>query len=167
MGGMQRGGTSRDARIVGNLFYDCKEAAIKLPTKDNMAEGNLYVKLFGGYLRILYPEPPVCLHLGAWQEFYGFDLNGMEGWFDVEVDPEALTLRFLPADRKAPLFVEDMKRRKLIGHIDEWPVPDRKQLAKAADIDEKVLWMQEEKVWSGKEGMVYTIDPRRNSLAGQ
>lgn len=165
MGGMQRGGTSRDARIVGNLFYDCGEAAVKLPTKDNVADGNLYVKLFGGYLRILYPEPPVCLHLGAWQEFYGFDLSGAEGWFDVEVDPVALTLRFMPADRKAPLFAEDIKRRKFIEHIEDWCVSEQKQLAEAADIDEKVLWTKEEEICNGKEGMTYMIDPRRKSLA--
>lgn len=53
---------------------------------DNRAEGNLYVRMKGGYLRVMYPEPEVCLNLPAWKEFCGFDLTGQNGWFDVEVD---------------------------------------------------------------------------------
>lgn len=90
--GNSRGGTSRDAKISHNLFYDCKEAAIKFPTKDNEAEGNLYVQMPGGYLRILYPAPEVCLDLKSWQEFYGFDREGQEGCFTVSVDTGQLTL---------------------------------------------------------------------------
>ena len=71
----RRKGTSVDAKLINNIFYHCEEAAIKMPTKANEAEGNCYVKEEGGYLRILYPQPPVCLHLPAWQEFYGFDLQ--------------------------------------------------------------------------------------------
>lgn len=81
-----RGGTAREAVISNNLFYDCGEAAIKFPTKDNDAQGNLYVKMPGGYLRVLYPAPENCLDLDAWQEFFGFDREGQEGWFDISVD---------------------------------------------------------------------------------
>ena len=87
-----RGGTSREAKIINNIFYDCGEAAIKFPTAANEAQGNLYVRMPGGYLRILYPAPEVCLDLQAWQEFYNFDLEGQEGWFDIEVDTENYTL---------------------------------------------------------------------------
>ncbi|PXV93400.1 parallel beta helix pectate lyase-like protein [Lachnotalea glycerini] len=87
-----RGGTSRDTRIWNNIFYDCKEAAIKFPTKQNESEGNLYMNMPGGYLRILYPAPEVCLDLQAWQDFYGFDLQGQEGLFDVEIDTEKFTM---------------------------------------------------------------------------
>jgi len=86
MGGMDRGGTSRRARIVNNIFYDCSVAAIVFPTADNVAEGNLYVRMQGGYLRVMYPEPEVCLNLPAWQEFCGFDLEGQNGWFDIALD---------------------------------------------------------------------------------
>ncbi|MCR4586160.1 MAG: right-handed parallel beta-helix repeat-containing protein [Lachnospiraceae bacterium] len=81
MGGMERGGTSRKARILNNIFYDCGEAAIVFPTEDNEAEGNLYLCMKGGYLRIMYPAPEVCLDLPTWQEFYGFDLSGDSAWF--------------------------------------------------------------------------------------
>ena len=96
-----RGGTGREARIRNNLFYDCGEAAIKFPTRDNDAQGNLYVKMPGGYLRVLYPAPEVCLNLDAWQEFFGFDREGQEALFDIAVDTEALTLCVKPAQGEA------------------------------------------------------------------
>ena len=88
MHGMERGGTSRDARIINNIFYECGEAAIDFPTRDNEADGNLYVRMQGGYLRVMYPEPEVCLNLPAWQEFCGFDSSGQNAWFDIEPDAE-------------------------------------------------------------------------------
>jgi hypothetical protein len=101
MGGMMRGGTSRDAHILNNIFYECGEAALKLPTEKNTVNGNLYVKLSGGYLRILYPAPEVCLDLPAWTEFYGFDSEGVEGWFDISLDTETYLLT-LAGDAKKP-----------------------------------------------------------------
>lgn len=108
LGPGMRGGTSRDAKFIGNIFYSCGEAAIKMPTRDNASEGNLYVRMPGGYLRINYPAPAVCLDLHSWQEFYGFDKEAQEGWFDINVDSEALTLTFAPADREPfSLFHDD------------------------------------------------------------
>ena len=114
MHGMERGGTSRDAHFINNIFYDCGEAAIKMPTKDNKAEGNLYVKLQGGYLRIIYPQPEVCLHLPAWKEFYGFDKNGQEGWFDIELDTDKYELQFVPSDDKPRGFGNTVERRGFV-----------------------------------------------------
>ncbi|MCR5279594.1 MAG: right-handed parallel beta-helix repeat-containing protein [Lachnospiraceae bacterium] len=89
-----RGGTSRDAKIVNNIIYDCGVGGICFPTKDNSADGNAYIKQAkGGDLRIMYPAPEVCLDLKSWREFYGFDLAGCEGWFDIDVDTENLTIR--------------------------------------------------------------------------
>lgn len=93
MGGMERGGTSRKAKILNNIFYDCGEAAIVFPTADNEAEGNLYLCMKGGYLRVMYPAPEVCLDLKTWQEFCGFDKFGDYAWFGFEVDEEAGTVR--------------------------------------------------------------------------
>ena len=87
-----RGGTSRNAELIGNIFYECGEAAITMPTEKNKAEGNLYANMPGGYLRVMYPAPEVCLDLKSWQEFYGFDRNGQEAVLDISVDTEALTL---------------------------------------------------------------------------
>ena len=116
MGGMDRGGTSRRARIVNNIFYDCSVAAIVFPTADNAAEGNLYVRMKGGYLRVMYPEPEVCLNLPAWQEFCGFDRQGQNGWFDIVLDDAAGTVAIqnsadapfgLPAQLKRLALIQD------------------------------------------------------------
>ena len=114
MHGMERGGTSRDARIINNIFYDCGEAAIVFPTRDNAAEGNLYVRMQGGYLRVMYPEPEVCLNLPAWQEFCGFDRAGQNGWFDIGVDEETGKISFRAAEDRPFGFRNELERLKMI-----------------------------------------------------
>lgn len=100
---MGRGGTSRNAKIWNNIFYDCGEAAIKLPSEKNEVEGNLYVKMPGGYLRVLYPTPAACLDLPAWKEFYQFDREGQEGWFTIDVDTKNYTVEF-KKEENLPFF---------------------------------------------------------------
>ena len=110
--GMDRGGTSRKAVIANNIFYDCGEAAICFPTADNRAEGNLYVKMRGGYLRVMYPEPENCLNLPAWQEFYGFDLDGQNAWLSMEERDGRYVL--IPCEEAPFALPSQMKRLKLI-----------------------------------------------------
>ena len=116
MAWMDRGGTSRSVSIINNIFYECGEAAIVFPTRDNSAEGNLYVRMQGGYLRVMYPEPEVCLNLPAWREFCGFDLTGQNAWFDILLDETDGSVRFrksadrprgLPAQLKRLALIED------------------------------------------------------------
>jgi hypothetical protein len=107
-----RGGTAREARIWNNIFYDCREAAIKMPTKHNEAEGNLYLNMPGGYLRILYPSPTECLDLKSWQEFYGFDMQGQEGLLDISVDTGNYTMIIRKTDGQPLPFM-----RSNSGHI--------------------------------------------------
>ena len=114
MHGMLRGGTSRDAKIRNNIFYDCGEAAIDFPTKDNEAEGNLYVKMQGGYLRVMYPEPENCLDLKSWQEFFGFDKEGQNAWFDIDLDEETGETVFRPAEKAPFAFGRDLERMHMI-----------------------------------------------------
>ncbi len=129
MHGMMRGGTSRDARIINNIFYDCGEAAIVFPTRDNTAEGNLYVRMQGGYLRVMYPEPEVCLNLPAWQEFCGFDREGQNAWFDIDVDEETGKITFAaPADRPFG-FRGEAEQLKMV-----YDIKDVKQVAAAAEL---------------------------------
>ncbi len=92
-----RGGTARDARIFNNIFYNCREAAIKFPTEKNWSEGNVFVKMPSGYLRVLYPAPTECLDLFAWQKYHGFDLKGCVGDFDVQVDTDRYTMKITAA----------------------------------------------------------------------
>lgn len=89
-----RGGTSRKAKILNNIFFDCGEAAVCFPTSDNEAEGNLYVNMRGGYLRVMYPEPENCLDLSAWQEFFGFDRTGQAARLEVEMEEETGRVTF-------------------------------------------------------------------------
>ena len=114
MHGMERGGTSRNARIRGNIFYDCGEAAIVFPTRDNEAEGNLYVRMQGGYLRVMYPEPEICLNLPAWQEFCGFDREGQNAWFDIEVDESTGETVFRKTEDMPRMLPSQEKRLNLI-----------------------------------------------------
>ena len=114
MHGMERGGTSRDAKIFNNIFYDCGEAAIDFPTRDNQAEGNLYVRMQGGYLRVMYPEPEVCLNLPAWQEFCGFDREGQNAWFDIDVDTEKRTVEFRMAKEGPFAMGQQLERLHMI-----------------------------------------------------
>ena len=89
---IRRGGTSRENKFFNNLFYQCGDAAIILPNEHNAAEGNVYSKMPGGYLRVMYPEPEMCLDLPTWQEFCGFDLTGCTIDLDIEVDSDDLTM---------------------------------------------------------------------------
>lgn len=91
MGGLEWGGTSHKAQILNNIFYDCGEAAIVFPTGDNVSEGNLFLCMKDGYLRVMYPAPELCLNLEAWQEFCGFDLTGQATWFGFSFDPKDMS----------------------------------------------------------------------------
>lgn len=119
MSGMERGGTSRDARLYNNVFYECQEAAITMPTEKNEAEGNVYVRQTGGYLRVMHPAPEVCLNLPAWQKFFGFDSNGQEAWFDIDIDTENFTLQFKTAEDTPRFFANQAEKRDFVYHPSE------------------------------------------------
>ena len=140
MHGLLRGGTSRDAKIRNNIFYECGEAAIDFPTKDNEAEGNLYVKMQGGYLRVMYPEPENCLNLPAWQEFFGFDLEGQNAWFDIDLDEETGEAEFRSAEQGPFGFGKQIERLKMI--LD----PEK---VKKVSADKDLPWKDDGKVLPG------------------
>ncbi len=144
MSGLERGGTSRKAKIFNNIFYECGEAAIVFPTEDNEADGNLYVCEQGGYLRVMYPEPETCLNLETWQEFYGFDPNGQTAWFGIELDEETQKIRFFrredaPSFAPGPPRKTDLLRDPAgVGKVDSLAcMPGRTD--EAAEAPEKVL----------------------------
>jgi hypothetical protein len=88
----KRGGTSRENKFFSNLFYQCGEAAIILPNQHNQAEGNAYAKMPPGYLRVMYPEPEMCLDLATWQEFCGFDRDGCVCDMEIDINSDDLTM---------------------------------------------------------------------------
>lgn len=165
MGGMQRGGTSRDAHIINNMFYDCEEAAIKLPTEKNEVQGNMYIKMQGGYLRILNPQPEVCLDLPAWKEFYGFDKEGQESWFDIYVDTEKFELYISTSNQKPFAFPGQLERRSILFDCE-------KTSNVATDPLVSTDFYGREKESSSIPGpfselhneFVYSIDPRKKDL---
>lgn len=163
MHGLERGGTSRDAHFLNNLFYHCEEAAIKMPTRDNVAEGNCYVREEGGYLRILYPQPPVCLHLPAWKEFYGFDRQGQEGWFDIEIDTQNLTLKFAEAAQKPFAFPGELEKRHFIYRPEEMQKTEASSLAETDFYGTPIQSGQRlpGPFAAAESDQVYQIDPRR------
>lgn len=87
-----RGGTSRENKFFNNLFYQCGEAAIILPNEHNTVEGNVYSKMPGGYLRVMYPAPEMCLDLATWQEFCGFDNTGCICDLEIDINSADLTM---------------------------------------------------------------------------
>ncbi len=163
MSGMERGGTSRDARLFNNMFYQCQEAAITMPTGKNEAEGNLYVKQTGGYLRVMYPAPEVCLDLPTWKEFYGLDLTGQEGWFDIEVDTENYTLQFKQAKEAPFFFARQSKRHNFVKDPSEVEEVSSDSLA-SSDFFGNIV--NKDKRVPGpfmelSTGKTYNIDPRK------
>jgi hypothetical protein len=103
-----RGGTCRAHKFFNNLFHQCGEAAIILPNEHNEVEGNAYSRMPSGYLRLMYPEPEMCLDLLTWQEFCGFDKTGCAVNLDIDIDTDALTLTAtLPQD--LPVVAADAK----------------------------------------------------------
>ena len=158
-----RGGTSRDARITNNIFCDCGEAAIKFPTEKNTSEGNLFVNMGGGYLRILFPAPEVCLDLRSWQEFYGFDLDGQEAKFDFCVDTEKLTLSVTPAEEEPEEYIGlSPVYRNLIFSPEEIRGVGTDELMSEDFFGEKTEGKRIPGPFAGlREGEIIMIDPRR------
>ncbi len=157
-----RGGTSRDAQIYNNIFYDCKEAAIKFPTDKNETDGNLYLNMPGGYLRILYPAPEVCLNLSAWREFYGFDLNSGEGSMDITIDTKNYTLIVKKLDDLASNFPFHKVKPGFITEVEDILKVDAYELSPSDIFGNEI---KDKKRIPGpiielKDSVVINIDPR-------
>ncbi|NLF09882.1 MAG: right-handed parallel beta-helix repeat-containing protein [Pirellulaceae bacterium] len=115
----KRGGTSRENKFFNNLFYQCGEAAIILPNGHNQAEGNAYVAMPPGYLRVMYPEPELCLDLPTWQEFCGFDMNGCVCDMEIDINSDDLTMAVV-VKREMPAVKSDEKvRTDYFGNRDD------------------------------------------------
>lgn len=103
----KRGGTSRENKIFNNIFYNCGEAAIILPNQFNKIEGNAYAKMPPGYLRVIYPEPEMCLDLETWQEFCGFDLKGRVFNAEINIDGDNLIMEIFIDDNLHEVEVDE------------------------------------------------------------
>lgn len=87
-----RGGTARENKIYNNTFYNTGEAAIDFENEHNQADGNLYARLPGGFLRILTPGRPELLNIPAVRQFHGWEKNGQTAQIELTLDPDKLQL---------------------------------------------------------------------------
>ncbi len=124
-----RGGTSRDARLHNNIFYACGEAAIKFPTEKNHADGNLYLNMPGGYLRIMHPAPVACLNLQAWQGYYNMDRNSAEGELQIVLDTENYQMSVASTSRNKKPARWQSESDDFVRQVDRIPGVDPYELA--------------------------------------
>lgn len=90
-----RGGTDRNHQVTYNIFSDCRKHGVEFPNVHHFADHNIYSKMPAGYLKIKNPAPELLLNLKAWQDYYGWDLNGKRiDELEFSFDPENLTLTF-------------------------------------------------------------------------
>ena len=140
----KRGGTCRDNKLINNIFYNCGDAAIILPNQYNTAEGNTYMKMPPGYLRVMYPEPEMCLDLETWREFCGFDLNGCTFDGEININSEDLTMEIIVKDG-LPEVAPDEKVKTdyfnnvVIGKRPAGPITGIKPGRYVINIDPRVL----------------------------
>jgi hypothetical protein len=113
----QRGGTSVQNKIIDNIFYNCKRSAVEFPNLYNSAEGNFYALMPGGFLRISHPEPRQLLHLEAWQEFHGWDINGGMAKITAAFDPDKLQLSLTFETENQPEQLPGPFRNLLKGYV--------------------------------------------------
>jgi len=145
----KRGGTFRDNKFYNNIFYDCGDAAIVMLNEHNEAEGNVYSKMPGGFLRVKYPEPEMCLDLDTWQEFFGFDLTGVTADLSIEVNSDDLTMTITAAEQLPEVAADGKVKTDYFAN----PVTAETRIAGPfAEI--------------GKGTIVVNIDPRRINKEG-
>ena len=161
-----RGGTAREARIMNNLFYNCSDSAMRLEDEYNTSDGNLFVSMPPGYLRIRYPLPSKLLNLTAWQRFFDMDPNGADGRFTISVDEEKYELTFLPAVSEYDFDKRNREIRPsenpIVDSVGDIEPVSTEELAGCDYSDHG----RGEKSLPGpfasiKEGMVINIDPRK------
>ena len=65
-----------------------------MPNIHNQTEGNVFARMpfTGGYLRLLYPAPSMCLDLPSWQEFCGFDKEGVVSDISIDINSDTYEL---------------------------------------------------------------------------
>ena len=80
------------------------------------------------------------MRVPAWQEFFGFDKEGQNAWFDIDLDEETGEAVFRTAEQGPFAFGKQIERLKMIMD----PGKVRKVSA-----DKDLPWVQEEQVLPG------------------
>jgi len=103
----------------------------------------------GGFLRVKYPEPEMCLDLDTWQEFFGFDLTGVTADLSIEVNSDDLTMTITAAEQLPEVAADGKVKTDYFAN----PVTAETRIAGPfAEI--------------GKGTIVVNIDPRRINKEG-
>jgi hypothetical protein len=133
-----------------------------MPTKDNESDGNLFLNMPGGYLRVLYPAPTACLDLKAWQEFYGFDMQGQEGYFDINIDTDNLTMVIQKMKEPPKSFPLSAKKRKYVLNTEDIKPVDTKSVVPSDFYGNEITSAQRipGPFTTLTENLVLSIDPR-------
>lgn len=108
-----RGGTDRDHQVTNNIFINCGKHGIEFPNTHHFADFNVYANMPPGYLKLKNPEPELLLNLQAWQDYYGWELNGKHiRSIPIELNPESLLLKFDSA------FLKDLNAGPFSSQVD-------------------------------------------------
>ena len=94
-----------------------RRSGIILPNEHNYAEGNVYARMPGGYLRVMYPEPEMCLDLETWQEFCGFDKTGAVGDVEIEINSDDLTMEITVNQELPQVAVDEKVKTDYFGRV--------------------------------------------------
>jgi hypothetical protein len=87
-----RGGLSREDKVLNNIFYNTGESSINFENEHNEADGNVYAGPRNGYLRILTPGRPELLDISAARDYHGWEKNGRTATIQAALDPDKLQL---------------------------------------------------------------------------
>lgn len=87
-----RGSSERDFNISNNIFYKCKQSAINFDNINNHSDGNIYIDVPAGFIKILNPDPVQALDLESVRRYFNWEINGDYSDAEIEVDPNELTI---------------------------------------------------------------------------
>ena len=86
-----RGSTERDFKII-TIYSICRQSAVNFDNINNFLDGNVYIDVPPGYIKILNPDPMQALDLESVKRYFNWEMNGAVADAEIELDPETLTL---------------------------------------------------------------------------
>lgn len=100
-----RGGLTRWHKVTDNIFVQCGKYAIEFANEYNFSDGNIFVSMPPGYLRIGNPAPALLLDMEAWQKAFGWEKKGMIiNNLKISFQPENLELSVSCPEKVADLL---------------------------------------------------------------
>lgn len=101
-----RGGLTRWHKVTDNIYVQCNKYAIEFANEYNFSDGNIFVSMPPGYLRIGNPAPTLMLDLESWQKAFGWEKRGMIiNNLKIFFHPQNLELSFSCPNEVANLLI--------------------------------------------------------------